>query len=100
MTILTTVFMELLMNDREARELIARVINSSTYRWRSPRGIAKDAGLPIQKVIELLDRSDAFIRARKGNARGEALYTTREKYRSEQTLTQRLLGAITNKISD
>lgn len=88
------------MNDRETRELIVKAINSSPYKWRSPRGIAKDCGLAIQKVMEILDRSGDFVRARKTNAKGEALYTTKKKYKSEQTLSQRLLGAITNRISE
>lgn len=88
------------MNDREARELMIRAVNSSTYRWRTPRGIAKDTGLPPQQVLELLDRSDAFVRAKKGNARGEPLFTTTEKYKSETPLSRRLLNAITNKISE
>jgi hypothetical protein len=88
------------MNDSEARQLIIQAINTSSFRWRSPRGIAKDTGLPLQQVFELLERSDAFHRARKSNARGEPLYTTADRYRSDQSLSQRLLSAITNKMAE
>ena len=88
------------MNDREARERIIDAIASSNYRWRTARGIAKDADVPIQQVIEVLERSDAFIRAKKANARGEALYTTTDKYKSETSLSRRLLSALTNKITE
>jgi hypothetical protein len=88
------------MNDREARTRIVQAITSSKFRWRTPRGIAKDSGVPLPQVIEVLERSDAFIRARKSNDRGEPLYSTKEKYKTESTLTQRVLAALTNKIID
>ena len=88
------------MNDREARDQIVQTIASSKYRWRTAQGIATDLGLPIQRVIELLERSDAFVRARKGNSHGDPLYTTSEKYRAETSISKRILGALTNKISE
>ena len=89
-----------MMNDREARERIIQAIASSSYRWRSARGIAKDAGVSIQQVIDVVERSDAFIRAKKANAKGEALYTTKHKYRSETSWYGRVLSALTNKITE
>jgi len=82
------------MNNKDARERITQAISQSKYRWRTPRGIAKDAGLTVPQVIEVLERSGQFVRAKKGNARGEQLYSTREK--SQSTLTQRILSALTN----
>ncbi len=85
------------MEDREARDRIVQAIKTSQYRWRTPRGIAKDSGVPHPQVTEILDQSDLFIRARKGNARGESLYTTKERYTTDVTLGQRVLAAVTNK---
>ena len=88
------------MQEREARDRIIHAISTSKYRWRTPRGIAKDSGVPYAQVMEMLERSDLFIRARKSNDRGEPLYTTKGKYKSESTLGQRLLSAITNKLPE
>jgi hypothetical protein len=85
------------MEEREARDRIIQTISTSQYRWRTPRGIAKDSGVPYPQVIEILERSEFFIRARKSNNRGEPLYTTKEKYKAESTLGQRILAAVTNK---
>jgi hypothetical protein len=82
------------MNNKDAREQITQAISQSKFRWRTPRGIAKDVGLSVPQVMEVLERSDQFVRARKGNARGEPLYSTREK--SQSTLSQRILSALTN----
>ena len=87
------------MNDREAHDRIVQAIGSSKYQWRTPRGIAKDSGLPLQEVLDVLKRSDVFVRARKGNAEGEPLYTTKERYKSEASLLQRALSALTNRIT-
>ncbi|AZN35544.1 hypothetical protein [Iodobacter ciconiae] len=88
------------MNEKDARDQMISAIASSKYRWRTARGISKDSGLVIAQVLDVLDKSDAFIRARKGNARGELLYTTKERYKSETSLAMRVIGALTNKISE
>jgi hypothetical protein len=82
------------MNNKDARERVFAAISQSEFRWRTPRGIAKDAGLNVSQVIEVLERGDQFVRAKKGNSRGDPLYSTREKSRS--TFTQRILSALTN----
>jgi hypothetical protein len=86
------------MDDREARDRIIQAIAASKYRWRTPRGIAKESGVPLPQVMETLERSDAFIRSRKGNDRGEPLYSTKTKYREETSFGERVLTALTNRI--
>ena len=88
------------MNDIAARNRIIQAFASSKFRWRTPRGIAKDSGVPISHVIEILERSDTFVRARKGNDQGEPLYTTKDKYKAEVSFGQRVLNALTNKIAE
>lgn len=88
------------MDKTEARDRVIAAITSSNYRWRTPRGIAKDSGVPLPQVMETLERSDSFLRSRKGNGRSEPLYTTKEKYKDNSSIGQRIVAAITNKISD
>lgn len=88
------------MDKKETKDRVIGAISESTYKWRTPRGIAKDSGVPLPQVLETLERSDGFVRARKGNRQGEPLYTTKEKYKKTSTLGQRIISAITNKISD
>lgn len=86
------------MNDEQAKISIRQAIARSKFQWRTSRGIASDSGVPAEKVAALLEQGEGFLRARRPNDRGEALYTTREKYLSSASLTQRVLGAITNKV--
>jgi hypothetical protein len=88
------------MNDKEARDRIIQTISTSKYRWRTPRGIAKDSGVPFSQVIDVLEHSDAFVRARKSNNRGEPLYSTKEKHKTEITFSQRVLAALTNQFTE
>jgi peptidoglycan hydrolase-like protein with peptidoglycan-binding domain len=90
---------EMHKKDKEARDKIIQSIATSKFRWRTPMGIAKESALSIKQVIGILEQSDAFIRARRGNDRGEPLYTTKDKYKSESSIGQRILTALTNKIS-
>jgi hypothetical protein len=88
------------MDRREAKERILKAMVESSYRWRTARGIAKDSGVPLPQVLEFLDRSDLILRARKPNRKGEPLFTTRERYRHEVGLGERILSAITNKLPE
>lgn len=88
------------MSNREVRDKIIQAIASSKFRWRTPKGIAKDSGVKISQVIEILEQSDAFVRARKSNDRGEPLYTTKDKYKAETSFGQRVMSALTNKIAE
>jgi hypothetical protein len=88
------------MEDKEVKELINKAITKSSYRWRTPEGIAKDSGISVPQVLETLEKTEGFIRSRKANAQGATLYTTREKYKKTSSIGQRLLSAITNKITD
>ena len=88
------------MEKKESRDRVIEAISKSSFRWRTPRGIAKDSGVPLPQVLETLERSEGFIRARKGNSQGEPLYTTKEKYKKTSSLGERIISAITNKISD
>jgi hypothetical protein len=41
--------MEIRINDKEVRDRIIRAISSSNFRWRTPRGRAKDSGIHVMR---------------------------------------------------
>lgn len=90
----------LFMDEKEVLELITKAITSSNYKWRTPQGIAKDSGVPLGQVIQTLEKSNDFVRASNANSTGEPLYSTREKYTNTSSIGQRIISAITNKISE
>jgi hypothetical protein len=69
------------MEKREIRERILDALNSSQYKWRTARSLAKAADIPIVQVQEFLERSPDILRARKPNRQGHALYSIQNKVR-------------------
>jgi 23S rRNA maturation mini-RNase III len=86
------------MSDAETREKILAAIKESTFKWRTPRGIAQSSGININDVMEYLNSEEVIIQSRNTNAKGEPLFTTAEKYRQTTGLGSRVLSAITNKV--
>lgn len=77
---------------------IENAINTSRYRWRTPKGISEELGIPKKDILILLEYSPQFMRARDSNGRGEPLFTTKDHYQSSLTLTERMLAALTNNL--
>lgn len=72
-----TAYSKAKMSDRKARVL--KALTSSQHRWRTAGAIADETGISITEVTRILERSPEFIRAKKGNWRGEALFARKEK---------------------
>ena len=87
------------MTDRDLRARVIDAINGSPYKWRTVRGVAKDVGAKYEAVEEVLVKSGAFVRAKSPNKRGEALYSTTERYKKETPFIDRLFGAAANTVS-
>jgi len=88
------------MNNKEARDKMIDAIIHSPYKWRTAKGIAKDSGVSVTQVLDIFEKTDAFLRAKKPNARGELLYTTKERYKSETSLGKRLIDVLTNTLGE
>ena len=67
------------MNGAKAKVLAA--FGNSRHRWRTARSIARDTKIPVAQVTEILQDAPEVVRARKNDARGEALFALREKHR-------------------
>jgi hypothetical protein len=86
------------MDEKAAAEKVRAAITNSRYQWRTAQGIAADVGISAEAVSRIISNGNDFLQAYRPNARGETLYTTREKYLSDSTLAQRILDAMTNKV--
>lgn len=83
---------------RDITRAILGALEDSSYKWRTPVGIAKQIGIPEQKVYEILNKSELVVRSRKPNRRGEPLFSSRKKYLENTSIAQKIISAITNKI--
>jgi len=84
------------VKQKEIKYLVLGALEKSEFKWRTARGIAKEANLPIHVVQEFLENSPAILRSKKPNKSGRPLYTTRERYKNRTPLTRRLLAALRN----
>ena len=57
--------------------LVLAAINRSRYVWRPAEAISHDTGIPIDRVLEVLDNADGVVSGPR-NQQGLWLYTTRE----------------------
>jgi hypothetical protein len=91
------------MNDELKAEEIGAVIlafQNSNYLWRTVRGVARDTGLSIGTVLWVIhDYNETFIEASRLSVSGEKLYTTREHYKKQASVWQKLLGALRNRVA-
>lgn len=88
------------MVDKNLVAKIAIAIDNSEYKWRTSRSIAREIHVDEQPVSSALSDSSIFLKAKRPNLKGEALYTTLEKYRRETPFLERLLSAAANTVTE
>jgi hypothetical protein len=85
-------------SQNEVEAEIADAMKRSSYKWRTVNSLAKELDVSPALVNDILRTSDKFVKARKSNSRGQALFTTASRYKSETPLWTRLLGAGANTV--
>jgi len=86
------------MKDEE--EKISRALNDSKYLWRTVDGLSRDAKLSTDRVLRFIDsHSDAIVRARQPNEKGQQLYALRMRVSAEEGLGRRIVTTILNRSS-
>ncbi|MBI4888380.1 MAG: hypothetical protein HY824_14895, partial [Acidobacteria bacterium] len=74
--------------------LVRQAIEGSRYIYRPAEAIARDTGIPLEKVRRILETSDDFIEGPRPNAQGYTLYSTRDHYRKHAGFVQRYLDTL------
>lgn len=93
--------MESVVGPSDEARVILSAMNNSDFRWRTIRGIAKDAKLPPNEVTERvldLQSKGIVIRASAPNKNGEPLFTTVEKYEESTPVATRIMSSFSGKI--
>jgi hypothetical protein len=70
--------------------LVAKALEDPKWDWPSVKGIAKDTGLPEERVRELLASSLSVLRSSVPDKEGRSLYTTRQHYKKRRTFLDSL----------
>jgi hypothetical protein len=82
----------------EEVQAVLHALENPKYKWRTISGIAKEVGLSLETVHEVIaENKDQIVRSSVPSADGEALYTTRDHYRRSASITDKLLGMLKNR---
>jgi len=76
------------MNDKE--RVLAALANPN-YSWRTCEGVSGETGLDPTRVLQIIEEMpELVIRSRIPDAKGRALYATREHYKKTHSSVERL----------
>lgn len=79
---------------------IKKSLEDSRYKWRTPRGVAKETGLSIEEVKKAFNiHSDVVIKSSIPSNTGEELYTTREHFRKLQSPFVKITSSLFTRVS-
>lgn len=88
------------MTEEEKVDRVVKALENPSYQWRTARGIATEAELPVNDVLAILEKnSDQVARSSIPAKSGENLYTTRRRFRETASSTSKLLGAFKNRLT-
>ena len=78
---------------------VVAALENPKYKWRTIRGIAKETGLAADAVVDVLTgAADNVVRSSVPSKDGDALFTTRARFRQSASVAQKLRGAFTNRL--
>ena len=72
------------------KDLILQALEDPKWDWRTVEGIARETGVPAEKVTEVLESApEDVIRSTLPDKLGRSLYTTRRHYKKTQSFLNR-----------
>ena len=78
---------------------IKRALENDKYKYRTLKGISRDAGVSVEVVKrDIASHSDSIVTLTRRNQNGEALYTTRSHYRKKASVGEKIMGALINRV--
>lgn len=84
--------------DVDVLEKVIAALENPKYKWRTIDGISREAGVAPDKVVDALKASDIVARSSVASKSGDALFTTRARFRQSASVAQKLRGAFTNRL--
>lgn len=82
------------------QEVVIKALESPKYRWRTVKGIAKEARLSenvVLTTVNNLRKTGNVVRSRVTSDTGEELFTTRKRFKESAPFSARLLAALRNR---
>lgn len=81
-------------------DIVLMALESPKYKWRTIKGVAKEAKLPEQVVLKAvydLRKAGSVVRSSVVSDTGEELFTTRNHFKKAAPLSARFMAALRNR---
>lgn len=73
---------------------VLKALADQRFKWRTVNGLAKDSGLDVSEVRQILKaKEELIVQSSVPSTKGEDLFTLRELYSTKESLGSQLLGA-------
>jgi hypothetical protein len=86
--------------DPDVLKKVIAALENPKYKWRTIGGIAKETRLTADAVVNVLtSAAETIVRSSVPSKDGDALFTTRARFRQSASVAERLRGAFTNRLN-
>ena len=83
----------------EEKILVINSLENENFKWRTIDGISKETGLEPQVIHQIISQdNENIIQLSSVTEDGKSLFTTREKFSKKASRTQKILGALKNRL--
>ena len=87
------------MSKDTIKQKVFEALEDDRYEWRTPKGIAKQAGVSEEEVLSVLDNSsDNIVQSSVPSTNGAPLFTTRRHFQAKSSAFDKILGAFKGRI--
>lgn len=87
------------MVDDELNEKVIKALEDKKYKWRTPKGIAKQVGVPEEKVLFVIGQNtDKIIQSNVPSVDGSPLFTTRVHFQATSSPFEKIIGAFKGRL--
>ncbi len=90
--------MAILPRENPDAQKVLNALQNPEYDWRTVDGIVQETGLSAEVVQQFLDTAtDEVVQSTTPDARGHALYTTRDHFKSRKNILNRVLSVLSDR---
>ena len=87
------------MIEDELKEKIIKTLEDKKYKWRTPKGVAKEVGLPEEEVLFVIrSNSDKVVQSNVPSVDGSPLFTTRKHFHEMSSPLEKIVGAFKGRL--
>lgn len=87
------------MIDDELKQKIFVALEDKRYKWRTPKGIAKQVGASEEEVLfTIVNNADNIVQSSVPSTDGSPLFTTRDHFHEMSSAYEKIVGAFKGRI--